>query len=187
MLALATEALFQVLLGDVARVTNVKVMEGKSQILLSDGLSTVNGNGEEFRVINLTIVIKINSFEDLIDLFLTHIQLVESLADLAELQGARVVHIECAEGVSQDFEVELGRIGLIDEEGKSLNLKALVCTEVLDAAKHLELLSVEKGWVVARVVGLDVIGGEPWVLKALLGGDPLGWVLGQHLGDQVLG
>lgn len=66
-------------------------------------------------------------------------------------------------------------------------MQSLVGAEVLDAAEHFEFLGVEENWVVASVVRLDVVRGEPWVLEALRGTDPLLWVLVQHLADQVLG
>jgi len=34
---------------------------------------------------------------------------------------------------------------------------------------------------------LNILGGEPWVLKASLGGYALRWVLVEHLRDKIFG
>jgi len=69
-LALAAETLLKVLLRDVVRVVNVEVVESKDQVLLSDRLSAVHCHREELRVVDLSIVVEVNSLEELVDLFL---------------------------------------------------------------------------------------------------------------------
>ena len=125
-LAFSAEALFQVLLCDISRVLNIEVVEGKRQVGLCDCLPAVDGDCEELGVVDLAVVIEVDSFEYLIDFLFAHVQLVKGLSDLAELQSARVVLVECAEGVSKEFEVELAGVGLGDKEGERLDLKSLV-------------------------------------------------------------
>ena len=99
MLALSLEALLQVGLCDESGIVDIEMMEGEGQVSLCNCLSAINGNSKELSVIDLTIVIEINSLEDLIDLLFGHIQFTEGSPDLAKLKCARVVYIECAEGV----------------------------------------------------------------------------------------
>ena len=76
-LTLATETLCQVLFCDVACVVNIEVMECEGQVSLSDSLSAIDGDGQEFGVINLAVMVEINALEDLVYLFLGHLKLVE--------------------------------------------------------------------------------------------------------------
>lgn len=156
-LTLAAEALLQVRLCDVPGIADVKVMESEGQVGVCYRLSSVDGNSEEFGVVYFAVVIEIDSFEDLSYLLFRHIKLVKGLFDLAELECARVIRIQCTEGVPQQVEVKCTRIGLIDEESECLNLESLWLAEVLDAAEHLQLLRIEKCWIVASVVRLNII------------------------------
>lgn len=73
MLALSAEALLQVLLRDEPRVVNIEMMEGEGHIGLSDGSPTINGHGQELRVVDFTVVIEVDALEDLIDFILWHV------------------------------------------------------------------------------------------------------------------
>lgn len=187
MLALSAEALLEVSFRDESRIVNVEMMEGECQVGLSDGLSAVDSDSKELGVVDLAIVVEIDSFEDLIDLLLRHVQLTEGSPNLAQLKCARVVFVKCAEGISQDSKVESARIDLIHKEGECLDLEGLGLTEILDTSQDLQLLRIEKCGVVSGVVLLDIVRGEPWVLKALLSRDPLSGVLSKHLAYKVLG
>ena len=88
MLALASEALGQILLCNKACVVNIEVMEGESNVCLSHGFSQIDGDGQEFSIIDLTVMIEINTLEDLVDLILGHQQLVEGSPDLIKIKIA---------------------------------------------------------------------------------------------------
>ena len=122
MLTLTTEAFLQVSLGDVASVINVEVMERKQHIVLCDCLSTVDSDCKEFCVVDLTVMVKVNSFEDSIDLLFRHLKLVEGSTNLVDLKSARIVCIEGTESIAKLCKVECASINLIDQELKSLNL-----------------------------------------------------------------
>ena len=87
MLALAAEALLESRLGDETRVVDVKVMEGKEQIVFRDCLSAVDGHSEELCIVNFSVMIKVNTLKDLVYFLFRHVQLVESTPNLAQLQG----------------------------------------------------------------------------------------------------
>lgn len=176
-LALSTEALFEVCFSDEARIIDVKMMEGKSQVGRSDGLLAIDSDCEELRIVNLSIMVEVNSFEDLTDLFLVHVQLTEGCPDFAELQCSRVIRVKSTERIFQKLKVECASVRLVDEEGECLNLEGFGLAEVFDTAQNLQLLGVKECWVMTCVVRLDIVGGEPWVLKALLGCDPCRRVL----------
>lgn len=99
-LAFAAEALLEVRLRNEPSIVNVEVMEGESQVGLSNGLSAINSDRKELAVIDLAIVIEVDSFEDLVDFCFTHVKLIESRSDLAELQRARIVGVERAESIA---------------------------------------------------------------------------------------
>ena len=86
MLALTTEALLKVLLSDEASVVNVEVMEGEEQVLLSDGLSAIDCHGKELSVVDLAVMIEVDSLEDLVNLLLAHVELVEGCLDFIHLK-----------------------------------------------------------------------------------------------------
>lgn len=152
MLALSTEALLKVLLRDETRVVNIKMMEGEGHVGLSDGSPTINGHGQELRVVDLTIVIEVDALENLIYFILWHVQLIKSSSNLRKLKSARVVRIERSERVSQLSEIKSARIDLVDQEGESSNLEPLGLTEVLDTAEYHELVLVQKCWVVSSMI-----------------------------------
>lgn len=136
MLTLSAEALFKVLLGNEACVANIKMMESKGQIGIRDCLSTIDGDREEFRVIDLAVVIKIDSFEDLCDFILRHVQLVKGCSDFTKLERARVVGVKGAESVPQQLEIEGASIRLVHQEGECFDLEGFRLAEVLDSTKH---------------------------------------------------
>ena len=156
-LALAAEALGQVLLCDVACVVDIEVMEGESKIGLSDSLSAIDGDGQEFRIVDLAIMVEINTLEDLVNLLLGHLDLVESCPDLVKAKVARVVCVKGTEGVSELGEIEGAGINGVDKEGQSFDLETFWRAEVLDTAEHLELGIVGEVGVVAGVILIDVI------------------------------
>ena len=84
-LAFAAEAFLEVGLCDEARVAYIEMMEGKRQVRLGDRLSTVNGDCEELGVVDLAVVVEVDSLKDLIDFLLAHVQLIEGLSDFTEL------------------------------------------------------------------------------------------------------
>ena len=69
-------------------------MESEGQVSLGDSLSAIDGDGQEFGVIDLTIMIEINALEDLVNLLLGHLELVEGGPDLVKVKVARVVSIK---------------------------------------------------------------------------------------------
>ena len=73
MLTLSAEALVEVLLSDEARVVDIEVMEGKGHVSLSDGLSAIDSDSEELSVVDLTIVVEIDTLEDLSNFSLAHV------------------------------------------------------------------------------------------------------------------
>lgn len=168
-LSFPSEALLQILLGDVASVVDVEMMEGESKIGLGDGLSTVDGHRQELRVVDLAVVVEVDSLENLFDFLLGHIKLVECCANFAQLESTGVVGVECTESVSELCKVEGARVHLVDKEGEGLDLEALRLAEVLDASQHLHFVLVEESWVVAGMVLLDVVRCKPGVLETLLG------------------
>ena len=185
MLTLTAEALLQVCFGDETRVVDVEVVESEEQVLLRDGLSTVNGHSQELSVVDLTIVVEVNALEDIVDLLFGHVKLAEGSPDLAKLQGSGIVLVQSSEGVPQFGEVKGRGVDLIHKEGKSLNLEALRLAELGDTLEHSNLVGVEKGGVVACMVRVNVIASEPGVLEALLGANSGSRVLVQHLAHQV--
>ena len=184
-LAFASEALLQVRLRDVASVVNVEVVEGESHIGLRDGSPSVDSDSEELGIVDFTVVVEVDALEDLIDFALGHVQLIEGCSNLLKLQRARVVGVERSEGVSQLSEVKRARVNLVDEEGEGLDLEFLRLAEVLDAAEDHEFVLLQELWVVSRMVLLNIVRREPWVLEALLRADSASRVLLQHLGNQV--
>jgi len=48
-------------------------MEGKQQVSLGDGLATVDSHGQELRVVDFSIVVKVHTGENLVDLFLRNV------------------------------------------------------------------------------------------------------------------
>ena len=84
-LAFAAEAFLEVGFRDVAGVAYIEMVEGKRQVGLGDCLSAVDGDCEELGVVDLAVVVEVDSLKDLIDFFLAHVQLVEGLSDFAEL------------------------------------------------------------------------------------------------------
>ena len=105
-LALAAETLCQVLLCDVACVVDIEVMEGEGQVGLGDCLSAIDGDGQEFGVIDLAVMVEINALEDLVYLFLGHLKLVEGGPYFVKVKVARVVGIKGTEGISELGEIE---------------------------------------------------------------------------------
>ena len=185
MFSFTAETFLQVGLSDKARVVNVEVMESEEHVVISDCLASVNSHSQEFRVVDLTIMIEINALKHLIDFCCWHIELLEGSTDLTELQGARIIGIESSEGISEFREIECTRVNLVDEECESLDLKALWLSEVLDLAEHLKFVFVQKLRIVTCMVLLNVIWGKPGVLEALLSRDSLGWVFIKHFRDKV--
>ena len=122
MLSLAAEALLEIFLGDAARVIDVKVVEGKEQVVLRNCLSAVNGHSEELSVVDLSIVVEVDAVKHLVDLILGHIQFVEGGPDLAQLEGARVVGVEGAEGIAKCSKIEGSGVRLVRKESQSLDL-----------------------------------------------------------------
>lgn len=169
MFAFSAETLLKVLFGDETGVVDVKVMEREMKVVLSNCLSAVYCHCEELGVVNLTVVVEVNSLENLVDFFWTHVQFVESSPDFTQLQSTRIVSVKCAERVSQFCEVESTGIDLVHQKGKSFNLEALGLAEVLDTSKNGQFVLVKKSWVVSSMVGLNVVRGEPRVLKTCLG------------------
>ena len=84
-LAFAAEAFLEVGFRDVAGVAYIEMVEGKRQVGLGDCLSAVDGDCEELGVVDLAVVVEVDSLKDLIDFFLAHVQLVEGLSDFTEL------------------------------------------------------------------------------------------------------
>lgn len=72
-LALAAEALLQVLLSDETRVVDVEVMESKQHVRVGNRLSAVDGHRQELSVVDFAIVVKVDAFEQFIDLLLAHV------------------------------------------------------------------------------------------------------------------
>ena len=87
-LALSAEALFQVGFCDVARVVDIEVMEGEDHVSVGDGLSAVDSDGEEFSVVDLTVVVEVNPLENTVNLLLTQIQIIESSPDLGKCKSS---------------------------------------------------------------------------------------------------
>ena len=135
-LTLAAETLFEVLLGNVARIVNVEVMEGKEQIGLCDSLPAIDSHGKELCVIDLSVVIEVDPLEDFVYLLFTHVELSEGSLDLAHLQRTTVVLVERAERIAKLGEVKGTRVNLIDQESESLDLETLGLAEVLDTFQH---------------------------------------------------
>ena len=73
MLTLSAEALVEVLLSDEARVVDIEVMEGKGHVSLGDGLSAIDSDSEELSVVDLTIMVEIDTLEDLSNFSLAHV------------------------------------------------------------------------------------------------------------------
>jgi len=157
MLALAAEALLEIFLGNVARVVDVKVVEGKEHVGLCDCLSAVDGHSKELRVVDLSIVIEVDALKHLVDFILRHIQFVEGGPDLAQLESARVVGVEGAEGIAKSSKVEGSGVRLVHKESQSLNLQTLRLAEVFDATKNREFVFMQQMRVVTSVVRLDVV------------------------------
>ena len=105
-LALAAETLCQVLFCDVAGVVDIEVMEGEGKVSLSDGLSAIDSDGQEFRIVDLAVMVEINTLEDLVNLFLGHLKLVEGGPYFVKVKVARVVSIKGTEGISELGEIE---------------------------------------------------------------------------------
>ena len=105
-LALAAETLCQVLFCDVTSVVDIEMMEGEGEVSGSDSLSAIDGDGQEFGIVNLTVMVEINTLEDLVDLLLGHLKLVEGGPDLIKVKVARVVSIKGTEGISELGEIE---------------------------------------------------------------------------------
>ena len=156
-LAFAAEALLQIGFRDEARVVNIEVMESESHISFRDSSPAVDSHSQELRVVDLTIMIEIYAFEDLIDFALRHVKLIERSSDFTELQRARVVSIKSPESVAQFSEVKGARVHLVNQESKSFNLKAFRLTEVLNATQDLEFVGVKECRVMASVVLLNVV------------------------------
>ena len=132
-------------------------MESEGQVSLGDSLSAIDGDGQEFGVIDLTIMIEINALEDLVNLLLGHLELVEGGPDLVKVKVARVVSIKGTEGISELGEIESTGVDRVNKEGQSLDLETFWRAEVLDTAEHLELGIVGEVGVVAGVILIDVI------------------------------
>ena len=105
-LALAAETLCQVLFCDVAGVVDIEMMEGEGEVSGSDGLSAIDGDGQEFSIVDLAVMVEINTLEDLVNLVLGHLKLVEGGPDLIKVKVARVVSIKGTEGISELGEIE---------------------------------------------------------------------------------
>lgn len=163
-LAFPSEALFQILLSDEASVVNVEMMECERQVGLSDGLSTVDGHGQELGVVDLAVMVEVNSLENLFNFLLRHIKIVECCADFVYCESTRVVGVKSAESVSKLCKVEGAGVHLVDQEGEGLDLEALRLAEVLDASQHLQFVLVEESRIVSGMVLLDIVRGEPGVL-----------------------
>ena len=63
-------------------------MKGKSKVCLSHGFSKIDGDGQEFSIVNLTIMIEINTLENLVDLILGHQQLFKGSPDFIKVKIA---------------------------------------------------------------------------------------------------
>ena len=81
-------------------------MEGKGKVSLSDGLPTIDSDGQKFRIIDLTVMVEVNTFEDLIDFLLGHLKLVEGSPDLVKVKIARVVCVKGTESITELGEIE---------------------------------------------------------------------------------
>lgn len=106
MLAFAAEALLQILLRDVASVVNVEVVEGEQQVVLGDNSTPICGHRQEFRVVDLAVVIHIHCVKNLSYFVLRHVKPIEGLLDLLDLQRARIVSVKRSEGVCEGSQVE---------------------------------------------------------------------------------
>ena len=162
-LALSAEGLLEICLCDETRIVNIEMVERKSHIGFRDGPSAIDGDCEELTVVDLTVSVKVDAFEDLINLVFRHVQFIEGGSDLAEFQSARAIGIERSECVSQLCEIECASVDLIDQEGERGNLQALRLSEVLNASQDHHLVRVEELRVVARVVFCNIVRGEPGV------------------------
>ena len=132
-------------------------MEGKGKVSLSDSLPAIDGDGQELRVIDLSIMVEVNALEDLVDFLLRHLKLVEGGPDLVKVKVARVVCIKGTESVSELGEIEGAGVNRVHKEGQSLNLETFWRAEVFNTTEHLELYIVGEVGVVAGVVLIDVI------------------------------
>ena len=156
-LALAAETLCQVLLRDVTCVVDIEVMEGEGQISLSDGLPAIDGDGQEFRIIDLTVMVEVDALEDLVDFLLGHLKLVEGGPDLVKVKIARVVCVKGTEGITELGEIESAGVDRVYKEGQGLDLETFWRAEVFNTAEHLEFGIVGEVGVVAGMVHVDII------------------------------
>lgn len=68
MFSLSFEALYKIVTSNVATIINIEVMECEVQIGFCKCLLFVDGYSQEFRVLNLTIIIQINFLKNVIKL-----------------------------------------------------------------------------------------------------------------------
>ena len=123
-------------------------------------------------------MVGIDSVKNVVKVLRGDVHVLEGGLHFRDLKRARVVRVECTERITKSHYVETGSRSRIDEESKSLSLELLGSSPVGHLLHDSELV-VNLQFFVANL--------EPWVLKSLLDSDSLGWVLVEHLGDEVFG
>ena len=131
-------------------------MEGKEHVLLGDSLSTISCDGKEFSVVNLSVMIEINTIEDCIDLLFSHRSLAEGSLDLSNMQAARVIRIKHTERKEKLAEIEGARVDLIYKISETLHLQSFWRAEVLDSSQDRLFECLERCLVLASVVVSDI-------------------------------
>jgi len=116
MLSFSSEALCKVSSRDNTRIIDVKVVESKVHVGIGDCSSSINGDSKEFGIVDLSIMIKVDTLEYRVNLFFRQVETLESSLDLAKLKCSGVVFVHSSERVFKLCKIEGGCLSLIDKE-----------------------------------------------------------------------
>jgi hypothetical protein len=98
--SLSLERFLQVLGRDEAGVVHVKVMESEFEVGFRDNFILVHCCRQEFRIVNFTVLVKVDLIEDNVQICLVHTSALEGFLYFINKQGAGVLRVECAESLS---------------------------------------------------------------------------------------